>query len=37
MFKGSGVQYRLAEKLLLRKVWEKLGLDRLALHIILIH
>jgi len=25
---GKGLQYRLAEKLLLRKVWEKLGLDR---------
>ena len=25
---GSGLQYRMAEKLLLRKIWEKLGLDR---------
>ena len=25
---GKGLQYKLAEKLLLRKVWEKLGLDR---------
>ena len=25
---GKGLQYKMAEKLLLRKVWEKLGLDR---------
>ena len=25
---GSGLQYRMAEKLLLRKIWQKLGLDR---------
>ena len=25
---GKGLQYKMAEKLLLRKIWEKLGLDR---------
>jgi len=25
---GKGLQYRIAEKLLLKKIWEKLGLDR---------
>ena len=25
---GSGFQYRMAEKLLLKKIWQKLGLDR---------
>ena len=28
---GNGLQYRMAEKLLLRKIWEKLGLDRYVL------